>query len=37
MIQPRCAHRFQAERDAQVIEYYDGVYNRDDDHPYHDF
>ena len=37
MIQPRCAHRFQAERDAQVIEYYDGVYDRDDDHPYHDF
>jgi dTDP-4-dehydrorhamnose 3,5-epimerase-like enzyme len=36
-IEPRCAHRFQAEQEAHVIEYYDGVYDRDDDHPYHDF
>jgi dTDP-4-dehydrorhamnose 3,5-epimerase-like enzyme len=36
-IAPRCAHRFDAEQEAQVIEYYDGVYERDDDHPFRDF
>jgi hypothetical protein len=37
MIGPRCAHRFQAELETQVIEYYDGVYDSADDHPFHDF
>ena len=36
-IEPRCAHRFQAEQEAQVIEYYDGVYDREDDHPFDGF
>ncbi|MBN1105501.1 MAG: cupin domain-containing protein [Deltaproteobacteria bacterium] len=36
-IHPRCAHRFAAEEDAQVIEYYDATYDADDDHPYNDF
>lgn len=36
-IYPRCAHRFIAERDAQVIEYYDGQYDPEDDLLYGDF
>lgn len=36
-IKPRCAHRFEAEQEVHVIEYYDGVYDREDDHPYQDF
>ncbi len=36
-IEPRCAHRFRAEQEAHVIEYYDGVYDREDDHPFQDF
>jgi dTDP-4-dehydrorhamnose 3,5-epimerase-like enzyme len=36
-IHPRCAHRFEALQDAQVIEYYDGVYEREDDLPFTDF
>jgi dTDP-4-dehydrorhamnose 3,5-epimerase-like enzyme len=36
-IYPRCAHRFEAQQDAQVIEYYDMAYDRADDIPYHDF
>ena len=36
-IYPRCAHRFMAEEDAQVIEYYDSRYDPDDDLPYNDF
>jgi mannose-6-phosphate isomerase-like protein (cupin superfamily) len=34
---PNCAHRFQAEQDAQVIEYYDAIYDPEDDLPYRDF
>jgi len=34
---PNCAHRFQAEQDAQVIEYYDAIYDPEDDFPYRDF
>jgi dTDP-4-dehydrorhamnose 3,5-epimerase-like enzyme len=30
-IYPQCAHRFEAEEDAQVIEYYDSTYDPDDD------
>ena len=30
-IYPNCAHRFEAEEDAQVIEYYDSVYDPEDD------
>jgi dTDP-4-dehydrorhamnose 3,5-epimerase-like enzyme len=37
IIFPRCAHRFTAEEDAQVIEYYDSKYDLDDDIPYEDF
>ncbi|MBW1943243.1 MAG: hypothetical protein JRJ51_10470 [Deltaproteobacteria bacterium] len=37
VIGPRCAHRFTAEEDAQVIEYYDSEYDPDDDMPYRDF
>ena len=33
-IRPKCAHRFLAIEDAQVIEYYDGVYEAEDDIPY---
>ena len=36
-IKPRCAHRFQAEQEAHVIEYYDGLYELEDDYLYHDF
>lgn len=36
-IQPNCAHRFQAVEDAQVIEYYDSVYDPEDDLPYEAF
>jgi hypothetical protein len=36
-IHPRCAHRFSAEADAQVIEYYDSPYNPDDDQEYSGF
>jgi len=34
---PRCAHRFMAERDAQVIEYYNDMYDPDDDTLYNEF
>jgi len=34
MIHPGCAHRFTAQEDAQVIEYYDSAYDPDDDIPY---
>lgn len=34
---PNCAHRFQAKEDAQVIEYYDALYDPEDDFPYRDF
>ena len=37
IIHPRCAHRFEAEEDAQVIEYYDSRYDPDDDLPYGHF
>jgi hypothetical protein len=36
-IHPGCAHRFKAEEDAQVIEYYDTTYYAEDDVPYNDF
>ena len=36
-IYPGCAHRFMADEHAQVIEYYDSVYDREDDLPYVDF
>jgi len=36
-IRPMCAHRFRAVEHAQVIEYYDALYDPDDDHPYDDF
>ena len=36
-IYPNCAHRFEAEEEAQVIEYYDSVYDPEDDIPYGDF
>ncbi len=36
VVQPGCAHRFRAERTARVIEYYEGRYDKEDDHP-HDF
>lgn len=36
-IYPKCAHRFIADTDAQVIEYYDNMYDPDDDFPYDDF
>jgi dTDP-4-dehydrorhamnose 3,5-epimerase-like enzyme len=36
-ILPLCAHRFTAEEDAQVIEYYDCRYDPDDDLPFDDF
>ena len=33
-IHPKCAHRFSAVEDAQVIEYYDSDYDPDDDMRY---
>jgi L-fuculose-phosphate aldolase len=33
-VYPKCAHRFRAREDAQVIEYYDSVYDPHDDLPY---
>ncbi len=36
-IYPHSAHRFEAEEEAQVIEYYDLVYDPEDDIPYGDF
>jgi dTDP-4-dehydrorhamnose 3,5-epimerase-like enzyme len=36
-LHPNCAHRFEALEDAQVIEYYDGLYDPQDDHPFEDF
>lgn len=33
-IHPRCAHLFRAVEDAQVIEYYNAVYDPDDDRRY---
>ncbi|MBN2126219.1 MAG: cupin domain-containing protein [Deltaproteobacteria bacterium] len=36
-IQPRCAHRFTAEEEARVIEYYDSAYDPEDDIPFNDF
>jgi L-fuculose-phosphate aldolase len=36
VVRPGCAHRFRAERTARVIEYYEGRYDQEDDHP-HDF
>jgi dTDP-4-dehydrorhamnose 3,5-epimerase-like enzyme len=34
---PKCAHRFEAEEEAQVIEYYDLAYDQADDIAYDDF
>mgnify|MGYP001447445651 CR=1 FL=1 len=34
VIHPQCAHRFFALETAQVIEYYEGVYDKEDDHPH---
>ena len=36
-IYPNCAHRFEAEEEAQVIEYYDSIYDPEDDIPYGKF
>ena len=36
-IRPMCAHRFRAVEYAQVIEYYDALYDPEDDHHYEDF
>lgn len=36
-IRPNCAHRFKAEEDAQVIEYFDTLYDPKDDRPYDAF
>jgi dTDP-4-dehydrorhamnose 3,5-epimerase-like enzyme len=36
-IHPNCAHRFEAEQDAQVIEYFAGVYEPEDDRPFSAF
>ena len=36
-IYPNCAHRFEAEEDAQVIEYTEFPYDPGDDLPYRDF
>ena len=36
-IYPKCAHRFIADEDAQVIEYYNTTYDPDDDLEYKDF
>ena len=32
-ILPNCAHRFRAEEESHVIEYYNGTYDPDDDLP----
>ncbi|MGD8372567.1 MAG: cupin domain-containing protein [Syntrophobacterales bacterium] len=34
---PNCAHRFEAIEEAQVIEYYDSLYDPEDDIPYEEF
>ncbi len=34
---PRCAHRFEAKQDAQVIEYYNTAYDPADDVTYNNF
>jgi len=36
-IYPNCAHRFEAEQEAQVIEYYNSTYDPEDDIPYKEF
>jgi len=36
-IHPGCAHRFEATEDAHVIEYYDSLYDPEDDIPFTDF
>jgi dTDP-4-dehydrorhamnose 3,5-epimerase-like enzyme len=36
-IYPNCAHRFEAEQEAQVIEYYDSIYDPNDDIHYGEF
>ena len=36
-IYPHCAHRFEAEEEAQVIEYYNTMYDPEDDVPYDGF
>lgn len=36
-IEPDCAHRFEAIEDAQVIEYYDALYDKRDDVMFQDF
>ena len=36
-IYPNCAHRFKAIEEAQVIEYYDSLYDPEDDIPYGEF
>jgi dTDP-4-dehydrorhamnose 3,5-epimerase-like enzyme len=36
-IHPNCAHRFEAEEEAQVIEYYNSTYDLEDDIPYEEF
>ena len=36
-IHPGCAHRFEAKEDAHVIEYYDSLYDLEDDIPFTDF
>ena len=37
VLQPNCAHRFEALEEAQVIEYYDSIYDPADEHHYHNF
>jgi len=37
MIEPNCAHRFEALEDAHVIEYYDAMYEKSDDLVFKDF
>jgi dTDP-4-dehydrorhamnose 3,5-epimerase-like enzyme len=36
-IYPNCAHRFEAEEEAQVIEYYNSIYDPKDDIHYSEF
>ena len=36
-IYPNCAHRFEAEQEAQVIEYYNSIYDPEDDIHYSEF
>jgi dTDP-4-dehydrorhamnose 3,5-epimerase-like enzyme len=36
-IYPNCAHRFMAKEAAQVIEYFDSLYDPEDDRPYDAF